>query len=382
MSNTIKITFIIVLVALCTAPLQAFNKEFKELLSSKELKRLESAEKLIAKGDAFIDDTKALEKEVEQLKNADGRIKTGKINKRNKKIAQIKTKAALYYEDGYKKYIDVLDDRLKEIEKSGNSEARQTRKDTKALEKKARKQYNKAENLSSPEKVIELLELAQQNQQQAIELQTKSILSLSEYLEEKPVLIAEEVSAVDSAMVEPVIAETTPLEQDTATVTAELPVAVPAAETGIVPVAAPALAMGATTIPLDSTLVEVADEPLGVSAEEATLVVTETPLVEETVVPVVKEEAPVNPDIFLTIQIMADKKKATDEQINSVYSGNQKVIEMTINDWYKYSIGKYQSLEKAKADMKSENIKGFIVAYNKNERISVKEAVTLLQGES
>ncbi len=372
------------LLALCTAPIQAFDKEFKELLSAKEIKRLESAEKLISKGDALVEETKELEKEVDQLKNADGRIKTGKINKLNKKIAQIKTKAALYYEDGYKKYLKVLDDRLKDLDKSGNSEAKQTRNDVKALEKKARKQYNKAENLSSPEKAVELLELAQQNQQEAIELQTKCLINLSDYLEEEPVLITEETNAADSTLLEPLIVEDTPVEQDTASVMAQLP-ATPVAETVstpvAAPVAAPVLAVGATVPSPDTTMVNSIPEPT--VSEEQALPVTEEVVVEETAVPLIVEEAPVaDPDIFLTIQIMADKKKATYEQISSVYDGSKKVIEMTVNDWYKYSIGKYQSIEKAKADMKSENIKGFIVAYNKNERISVKEAVTLLKGES
>jgi hypothetical protein len=354
------------LVALFAAPIQAFDSNFSKLLNSKELKRLESAEKLIAKGDAFINETKELEKEVEQLKNADGRIKTGKINKRNKKIAQIKTKAALYYEDGYKKYIDVLDDHLKVLEKSGNSEAKQTRKDIKSLEKKARKQYNKAENLSSPEKAVELLELAQQNQKEAIEIQTKCIFSLSESIEDEPVLITEEVNVVDSTLIETVTAEALPEQQDTIAITTE----VPAEPAGIEIPEAPVVTAATLAAPT------VSDNSLMVNESE-------TPAVEATQVPVIAEEPKVvNPDIFLTIQIMADKKKASSEQINSIYSGNKEVIEMAINDWYKYSVGKYQSIEKAKADMKSENIKGFIVAYNKNERISVKEAVTLLNGES
>ncbi|MCU4157608.1 hypothetical protein J1N10_16650 [Carboxylicivirga sp. A043] len=374
MNNSIRFTHILLVVALFTAPIQAFSNEFKELLNSKELKRLESAEKLIAKGDVFIEETKDLEKEVEQLKNADGRIKTGKINKYNKKIAQIKAKAALYYEDGYKKYISVLDDRLKTLEKSGNSEAKQTRRDSRDLEKKARKQYNKAENLSSPEKAVELLELAQQNQQEAIELQTKCLLSLSEPIETEPELMAEEVTAIDSTLIEPALVEVAPIAQDTTTVMTELPAETPVVKAPVILAVAP-VTMTAMPIPADSTLTAQNETPLIEEVAAPTVIEPEVPIA-------VEEPIVVNPDIFLTIQIMADKKKATNEQISSVYKGSKEVIEMSINDWFKYSVGKYQSLEKAKADMKTENIKGFIVAYNKNERISVKEAVTLLNGES
>ncbi len=364
------------------------DKALTKTLDEKSNKRIESAEKLISKGDNIVDETKDLQEEVEALQNADGRIKTRKINKRNKKIAQAKVKASLYYQDGYKKYIDVLDDHLRAIEKSGNSIAKQMRDDTKDLERKAKKQYNKAENLSSPDKMIELIELAQSNQQKAIELQTKCILSLSELeiVEEAP-LLAEETVAPDSTLINEVVAEepviaaadTTSMSPVNETVMAE---ATPEATTASTPVpATPAVAMGAT---MGATLIPTASDSLQNDSLLVDEIIEATPLVEEKATQelVVLEEPKTVMDIFLTIQFMADKKPASTEQIESLYSGSKEIIEMNINNWFKYSVGKYQDLEKAKAEMKAENIKGFIVAYNKNQRISVKEAVSLLNGES
>ncbi len=74
---------------LLTSSKTAANKDVKDVLSSKEIKRIESAEKLISKGDALIKQTQDIEKEIDALQNADGRIKTGKIKKLNKKIFQI-----------------------------------------------------------------------------------------------------------------------------------------------------------------------------------------------------------------------------------------------------------------------------------------------------
>lgn len=374
-----NIPLLIVLIALISAEtIQASKDEIKSLLTSKEVKRIESAEKLISKGDAIIESTQSLQKEIDALQNADGRIKSGKINKRSKKIAQKKVQASLYYQDGYKKYISVLDDRLKDFAKSGNSEARQTRDDSKNLERKAKKQYNKAENLSSEEKMVELIDLAQENQKKAIEIQSKCLINLIDSQEEAPLLAEVQEAVEDTTMVRPEVAEE-PLEEalvvQTDSIATTSTINNTLAET-IVPESnniAPAVAAGAV---IATPMVMNTDS---IAQEEPLVAKVEEPHVTEEVitVPVVAD-----PDVFLTIQFMADKKKATQEQISNVYSGNKEVIEMNVNDWFKYSVGKYQTLDKAKADMQAENIKGFIVAYNKNERISVKEAVTILNGES
>ncbi len=370
----------ILVTLILSMPAKAIDNKLKDILSAKEIKRIESAEKLIQKGDAIVNETKSMSSQIDQLKNADGRIKSGKVKRLEKKVAQQKVKASLYYKDGYKKYIDVLDSRVKAIEKSGNSTAKQVRKDSKVVLRKAKKQYNKAENLSSAEKMVEYIELAQENQNKVITIQSQFLVGLDEkelVAEEPEELLTEETIAVDS------ISRPESLQNEMAQ--NDLPSAELTAPTA--PAVDPTLAIGAGAGIAATTAVtpDIMDEEI---VEDETIMVetpTEEPVITEVTEPVVEESIEesvvADPDVFLTIQFLAGKAPASAEKIESMYQGSKEVIEMHINDWYKYSIGKYQSLEEAKSDMQSENIKGFIVAYNKNDRISVKEAVGLLNGE-
>jgi hypothetical protein len=65
--------------------------------------------------------------------------------------------------------------------------------------------------------------------------------------------------------------------------------------------------------------------------------------------------------------------------LKTKYAGTQEVVEMSAGGWYRYSAGKFTKLDEAKAVMKAEGIKGFIVAYKSGERITVSEAVELLK---
>lgn len=349
----------------------AIDKELKSILSEKEIKRIESAEKLISKGDAVIEETKELDNEIEALKNADGRIKTRKINKLNKKVNEIKVKASVYYQDGYKKYIDVLDDYLKDIEKEEGVNVDKCRDEVKDLEKKAKKLYNKAENLSSPDKMIEFIELAQENQNKAIDNQIQFITSLEKKPE--PAEVIEEPLLVEQAIEDTTSIVETEIQPELEVALATPAPAAPATSASLAPAIVPAVIVATNdSIATQEITPIIEEEPI---LAENTEEVAVLPIVEE---PAVEPAKPNNPDIYLTIQFMADKQKATEAQIKSKYAGNKEVIEKHINNWYKYSIGKYQSLEDAKAAMQSENIKGFIVAYNKDQRISVKEATSLL----
>ncbi len=374
MHKILQLSILVILSVLISMPLFAYEKKLNDILNSKELKKISSAEKLIAKGDAIIKQTEVLEIEIEKLKNANGRVKTGKINKCSKQIAEKKVKASLYYKDGYKKYIDVLDNRLKILDKSGNFLAKEIRNDIKVLEKKARKQYNKAENLSSPEKTIELLELAQENQKKAIDLQKKCILSLSKTHKEEPVLVAEQTVKDSTSIAKATVSE----QESTNPLT-----------TNKLSLLSTDLSNGSnattTTGALAVSTAAVVVDPFNETNKAAPSEITQSEMIREKSAPANEpvEEALIenqttNAEVFLTIQFMADKKKATDAQISSIYSGNKEVIEMNISNWYKYSVGRYKSIEEAQADMKAENIKGFIVAYYKKQRISVKKAVSLL----
>ncbi len=368
LSNKIKSATVIFLFLL---PLLSIGQEneLNKYLSEKENKKITSAEKLVNKGNKVLEELSPMEEEIAALKNSDGRIKTRKINKLNKKIAEEKLKAAVYFEDGYAKHIKVLDKRLKEMEKAGDTKAGQIRDEADDLEKKARKQFNKSERLSEPGEMVELAELAQENQNKAIAVQETFLLAALANIqtEEEPVeelaAVMEEVADTTSAIIEEEVAmedsisnsnlQTTPT--DLTPEPSNAGAAVVAAGAGVATVA---------TLTNEST-----EEP----------VETEIPVIEEVETPVIVEEVEdQNTDVFLSIQILADKQKASTAQITQAYSGNLDVIEKIGNGWYRYSVGKFTNIDTAKETMKNEGIKGFIVAYNVDDRISVKEAIELI----
>nr|WP_319398603.1 hypothetical protein [uncultured Carboxylicivirga sp.] len=324
----------------------AQTTELKKHLNNKEIKKLASSEKLIKKGDQIMDDVKDLQTEVDALKNADGRIKTRKINKLNQKIAETKQRAAIFFNDGYAKHINVLDKRIKTLEKQGNSKANNIAGEVKTLEKKAKKQYKKSERLNSPDDIIEMLNLAKENQNKAIQTQEKFLLSVYSTDFNKPQEIEEAT---------PVIAEEQSIDS-----------------------------VAKVTKPEIATITEATSEPSTTITEtEAIVAPVAVAQVEEAVhepAPVV-EEKPVNKDVFLTIQFLADKVKASDAQLKSAYSGSMKIIEKQGSGWYRYSVGQFTNTTEAKETMQKEGIKGFIVAYNKDVRISVKEALDIINNQ-
>lgn len=345
--------------------------ELKDHLSTKENKKITSAERLITKGDDIIDKVSHLEDEVEDLKNTEGRIKTHKINKRNKQIAQAKMKAAVFYEDGYNKHIKLLDKRIKTLEKEGNSSANKTRDEVKALKKKAKKQYNKSERLTEPADMIEMLELARENQNKAIEAQVRFLQSALSN-EPKPEDADEIVNN------EPII-ETTDTITSSNEIQTEKTVIEPVINDTITPV------IEQTTMPSSTTAVAgaVAASAAAISAETQAVPeeLKEKPVVAAIATPkpeVTEFPAKEVKDVFLSIQILADKTKASETQIKQAYSGSLPIIEKTGDGWYRYSVGQFTNVATARETMQKEGIKGFIVAYNKNQRITVKEALEMI----
>ncbi|MCU4176602.1 hypothetical protein [Carboxylicivirga sp. N1Y90] len=379
MKNFSKLPLYFILICLFILPLTSIaqSNKLSAQLDEKENKKIESSQKLIKKGNSILLESEEYEKEVEALKNADGRIKTKKINKLNKKIAENKMKAAVYFEDGYNKHIKTLDGRLKGLEKAGNSEAEKVRDEVKQLQKKAQKQYNKAERLSSPDEMVELVELAQENQNKAIEIQESSLLKIlaagttvaivEEVIEEEPVA-SNEALVQDSISHEP-----EPVNQSPVAENLELEANPDLTTPNVVDPNAALVVAGA-----------------GVGA--AAIITTPTEETETSQVPIEEEEASpeiiqeevitkpiVESQVFLSIQFLADKQQASSEKLKQAYAGNMEVIEMIGDGWYRYSIGKFTDVETARNTMKDESIKGFIVAYNKEERISVREAMELLK---
>lgn len=356
-------------------------------LNEKENKKINSAQKLISKGNTILSESEEDEKEIKKLKDTDGRIKTGKINKLNKKIAANKMKAAVYFEDGYNKHIKTLDGRLKDFEKNGVNDAEKIRSEVKILQKKAKKQYNKAERLSSPDEMVELVELAQENQKKAIEVQKAGLQKLltgasAITLLEEDEKITEEIPETEIVPQDSIThtnTETNPMDTNE-TPGAELNTAAVAPSAtnpnmGLVTtgVGAAAVAATVTNTEEEQTATEASDEATMNTITEEKIIEEETSVEENITAPI--SDSPV----FLSIQFLADKQKASNEKLAQAYQGELEIIEMEGDGWFRYSVGKFTDVETARSKMKSEGIKGFIVAYNENKRISVREAMDLLK---
>ncbi|MBS2100205.1 SPOR domain-containing protein [Carboxylicivirga linearis] len=103
---------------------------------------------------------------------------------------------------------------------------------------------------------------------------------------------------------------------------------------------------------------------------------------EEVIVPVVEVTEPVKqPEVYFSIQIIADKAPVVETRLKQVYNGSRSIIMNEGDGWYRYSVGKFNSYDQANSIMKSEGIKGFVVAYSNGKRITTAQAKTILNSK-
>ncbi len=98
----------------------------------------------------------------------------------------------------------------------------------------------------------------------------------------------------------------------------------------------------------------------------------------------IKEEA--WPETIFSVQIMASRTKVSVEKIGKDYGINEQVTERFENNWYKYSVGSYNKLLKAKEmrnilRSKSKSSDAFVVIYRNNSKISLEEALNFAVAE-
>ena len=78
---------------------------------------------------------------------------------------------------------------------------------------------------------------------------------------------------------------------------------------------------------------------------------------------------------------MADKQPVPKEKITSMYNGPLEVIKHEADGWFRYSVGKFTDINEAKQTLQSSGIKGYVVAYHNNTRISTREAIEIMAGK-
>jgi hypothetical protein len=88
----------------------------------------------------------------------------------------------------------------------------------------------------------------------------------------------------------------------------------------------------------------------------------------------VEEAKPNNFNIFYTVQFKTLTSEASVENLKRWYSGKE-FVEMNRHDqYYRYSVGRFYSVDDARRFISREKMNGFVVAYRGDERIAVVQA--------
>lgn len=99
-----------------------------------------------------------------------------------------------------------------------------------------------------------------------------------------------------------------------------------------------------------------------------------------TVDPEAKVDSAIFKEVIFKVQIAAHTVPLSEEYLNLIYKGEIPIDMIFEEEWYKYSIGRYRTLEEAEATRQLCNIKkAFVVAYSEGKKINTQEAVQLVE---
>ena len=315
-------------------------------------KQIVKANSLIEKGNKIWQEAEDLRGTIELLKTE---FRFGKANKLEKKRDRLLLHAAGYYRDAHKKQFNALEQELESaIREKDSNEAREVLMNGKGLYKKARRVRLKAENLISETNKVEMF-------YEAVDLESQALSKMENVFSRSGAssmaAFADSVDLVDTIAIEQF--------------------SIP--EEKVIPVEQPALAE-ATNEPEGEILTPVAVIPAPEPLAAATIVAAVPVVVPETEPEPIAETQPEVPQkVFFSVQILADRKEVPTAAIDKVYSGNLSVIHVEGDGWHRYMVGRFKSVTEAREAMTGEGLKGFIVAYNGDERITVQEAVELMK---
>lgn len=86
--------------------------------------------------------------------------------------------------------------------------------------------------------------------------------------------------------------------------------------------------------------------------------------------------ASVTHDFLFKVQIAACRHQLNREDLQSIYQGNEKIVEVFETNWFKYSIGTFSSLNEALDLRDKANVKGvFVAAYFKGKRVKIPQSI-------
>ena len=81
-------------------------------------------------------------------------------------------------------------------------------------------------------------------------------------------------------------------------------------------------------------------------------------------------------EIIFKVQIAAHTVPLTEEYLRTIYLGEMQIDMIYEEEWYKYSIGRYKTLEEATVTLEMCNVKkAFIIAYQESKKLTIQEAL-------
>lgn len=81
-------------------------------------------------------------------------------------------------------------------------------------------------------------------------------------------------------------------------------------------------------------------------------------------------------EIIFKVQIAAHTVPLTEEYLRTIYLGGMQIDMIYEEEWYKYSIGRYKTLEEATETLEGCNVKkAFVVAYQAGKKLTIREAM-------
>ena len=83
-------------------------------------------------------------------------------------------------------------------------------------------------------------------------------------------------------------------------------------------------------------------------------------------------------NLMYKVQIAAHTIPLNEDYLRTIYKGSMDIDLITEDNWYKYSIGRYDNFEEADQVLQKCNVKrAFVVAYNNGRKITIQEAEEL-----
>ena len=83
-------------------------------------------------------------------------------------------------------------------------------------------------------------------------------------------------------------------------------------------------------------------------------------------------------NVYYTVQFKTLTRQASPQNLQAWYAGKETVTVTRFDQYYRYSVGRFTSLAEARSFMEREQMKGFVVAYQGDQRIAVVQARRML----